>query len=359
MISTGIWHFADSLPAVAPHNRITLGEGHTPLIASSSIGAELGLSQLYFKLESLNPTGSYKDRISAMALSLAKQSGKTACIGTTSGNAGASIAAYAAKAGIPYHVYVQENIIPAKLEQVLVHQAHVYKVKGLGFDPAIGTKVFEQVRDKAIRNNWEAVITAFAYAPLAMEAVQTIAWEIADQLGVPDAVFVPVGGGGLFSGIYKGFHRICEQNKASKLPRMGACQSAGCSNLVRGWQQGLGQPAAGASTSMISGIQVSNPPDADIAFEALDSSQGVGSIVADEETWKWQRELARREGIYCEPAGAISLAGLVQAVETGRINRTDKIVCIVSGAGYKDLEQQRLMVQEAAATIPLYDADQL
>src|SRR5690606_24098391 len=114
-------------------------------------------------------------------------------------------AAYAARAGLTYHVYVQENIIPAKLEQIMVHKAEAYKVRGLGFDPEIGTKVFETVRRKATAQRWEPVITAFAYAPLAMQAVKTISWEIHDALGIPNAVFVPVGGGGLLSGIFEGF----------------------------------------------------------------------------------------------------------------------------------------------------------
>ncbi|MEF2245144.1 pyridoxal-phosphate dependent enzyme [Paenibacillus sp. IITD108] len=359
MGSQGIWKYAQYLPSVAEENRITLGEGHTPLIPSVSIGKELGLTNLYFKLESLNPTGSYKDRISALALSLAKQAGKTACIGTTSGNAGASLAAYAARAGLPYYVYVQENIIPAKLEQIVVHQAKVFKVKGMGYSPEIGTKVFEMVREKAERNNWEPAITAFAYAPKAMEAVKTIAWDIQKKLGfTPDAVFSPVGGGGLFSGIYYGFRDLLLRNSADKLPRMVACQSAGCSNLVRGYNEGLGRPASGSSTSLISGIQVPSPPDASIAFEALRESNGFGEVIEDTLTWKWQEELAAKEGIYAEPAGAIALASVVQAMKAGKLNPHDKIVCIVSGAGYKDVDRQHNMVAPFM-DLPLHDLEQL
>jgi threonine synthase len=353
----GIWSYADRLPAVAPEHRVTMGEGHTPLVRSAAIGREIGLRNLYFKLESLNPTGSYKDRIAALALSLAKQAGKTACIGTSSGNAGASMAAYAARAGLTYHVYVQENIIPAKLEQILVHRARAYRVKGMGFDPDIGTRVFEKVREKAASRNWELAVTAYAYAPLAMEGVKTIAWEIGEAIGAADAVFVPVGGGGLFVGIHRGFREALADG-GGRLPRMVACQSAGCSNLVRGYELGLGRPAPGPSTSRISGIQVPSPPDAVPAFAALRESGGFGLAIDDERTWYWQEQLACKEGIFCEPAGAIALAGAVHALQEGRIAPSDTVVCIVSGAGFKDLDRQRAMAA-AHSDIPLLQVDEL
>lgn len=352
----GIWSYADRLPRVSAPNRVTLGEGRVPLVRSERIGAKLGLPELYFKLESLNPTGSYKDRISAMALALAKEQGKTACIGTTSGNAGASVAAYAARAGLPYHVYVQENIVQSKLEQILVHRAHVYKVRGMGFNPAVGSKVFETVRAKAEAKGWEAVITAFAYAPLAMEAVKTIAFEIHEEIGTPDAVFVPVGGGGLYAGIHRGFRELRDDGQASRLPAVAACQSVGCANLVRAWEQGLERPLAGDSTSLISGIQVPNPPDADLVFAALRENGGFGTALEDADTWRWQEELAVQEGIFCEPAGAIGMAGVARALAEGRIGRDDNVVVIISGAGYKDMQRARVMT-EPYANVQLIEAD--
>lgn len=354
----GIWSYRNALPTVPPEHRVTLGEGRTPLIRSAAIGEAIGLPNLYFKLESLNPTGSYKDRISAMAVSLAKANGKSACIGTTSGNAGASFAAYAARSGLTYHVYVQENIVPAKLEQILVHRAQVRKVRGLGFDPVIGAKVFDTVQRKASENRWEPAITAFAYAPLAMEAVKTISWEIRDDLGVPDAVFVPVGGGGLLAGIYGGFRDLLAAGKEERTPRMAACQSVGCSNVVSGFEDGSGRPAPGHSTSQISGIQVPNPPDAELVFRALAESAGFGIALEDETTWRWQEELAAKEGIFAEPAGAIALAGAAQAAKEGRLRREDTVVCIVSGAGYKDADRLHRMVAPHLA-LPLQEADRL
>ncbi len=354
----GIWKYANRLPGVSPNNRVTMGEGQVPLVKSVSIGAELGIQELYFKLESSNPTGSYKDRIAALGVSLAKEEGKSACIGTTSGNAGASIAAYAARGGLDYHVYVQENIVTSKLEQILVYGAQVYKVRGMGFSSAIGAQVFELVRERARSNSWEPLITAFAYAPYAMEAVKTIAYELHEEIGTPDAVFVPVGGGGLFAGIHRGFQDLLQTGQVTQLPRMAACQSIGCSNLVKGWEQGIDKPVTGDSTSRISGIQVPSPPDADLVFAGLKESNGIGLSIEDEVTWSWQEQLAVKEGIFCEPAAAISMAGLAQAVQNGQIRPTDRVVCIISGAGYKDSARGSAMVAPRIG-LPLHDVEEL
>ncbi|MFD0713543.1 pyridoxal-phosphate dependent enzyme [Paenibacillus sp. GCM10027626] len=353
----GIWAYSDHLPAVAEHNRVSLGEGQSPLVKSVRIGQELGLPNLYFKLESLNPTGSYKDRISAMAVSLAKEHGSKGCVGTTSGNAGGSIAAYAARAGVKYHVYVQENIVASKLEPMIVHQADIIRVKDFGFEPEVGNRVFRKVLENAEQHNWELAITAYAFAPLAMEAVKTIAYEVAERL-TADAVFIPVGGGGLLTGIYKGYADLVQETAMKQLPKLIACQSTGCANVANAWKQGLTEPAAGASTAKISGIQVPNPPDGAQALQALRASGGFAEAVPDEDTWYWQEQLAVKEGIFCEPAGAIALASAVQALKAGRIAADEQIVCLVSGAGYKDADRMSAIVKKAAE-VPLKTVDEL
>ncbi|SDD24410.1 threonine synthase [Paenibacillus sp. UNCCL117] len=359
-LEQGIWKYGSRLPGVSEDCRITLGEGRTPLVPSAGIGHDIGLESLYFKLEALNPTGSYKDRISALGVSLAKESGKTGCIGTTSGNAGASIAAYAARAGLKYQVFVQENIVPSKLEQVRIHRASITRVRGFGFDPAIGERVFHHVLRTAEAHNRQLMVTAYAYAPEAMEAVKTIAYEIAEAMpeGGPDAVFVPVGGGGLLSGIACGFAELREEGSFGGMPRMAACQSAGCANVAKAWRLGLSEPVPGPSVSRISGIQVPNPPDAGLVLGHLAQSNGFAEAVEDEQTWYWQERLAEREGIFCEPAGAIALAGVVQALREGRIDKRAKVVCIVSGAGYKDAERMGAMAS-AAPDIPCLSVDEL
>lgn len=355
----GIWKYERQIPEIMERNRITLGEGQTPLIKSTRIGPEVGLTNLYFKLESLNPTGSYKDRISALGVSLAKERGLTACIGTTSGNAGGSIAAYAARAGLNYHVYVQENIVASKLEPMIVHRASIVKVKGFGFNPEVGNRVFAKVLKNAQSRNLELLITAYAYAPEAMEAVKTIAYELTEE-GAEDAdvVFMPAGGGGLLTGIYRGYRDLLEDGAIRCLPKLVACQSTGCANIAKAWQLGLDKPVDGASTAMISGIQVPNPPDGVQALQALQHSGGFAEALPDADTWHWQEQLAVKEGIFCEPAGAIALAGAIQAAKEGRIGRNANVVCIVSGAGYKDVDRMGAMVKQLP-DIPMIDADEL
>ncbi len=358
-LKQGIWKYGKHLPQVSEANQVTMGEGQVPLIHSVGIGKELGLEHLYFKMESLNPTGSYKDRISAMGVSIAREKGRLACVGTTSGNAGASIAAYAARAGLDYNVYVQENIVESKLEQMIIHQANITKVQGFGYKPEIGNQVFAKVQEKARMNDWEMLITAYAFAPLAMEAVKTIAYELAEDLPEgADAVFVPVGCGGLYTGIFRGFSDLLADKAIQRQPRMVACQSAGCANVAKAWKLDLDEPVAGESNSRISGIQVPNPPDAKAVLQGIRQSGGFAEAIEDELTWYWQERLAQSEGIFCEPAGAIALAGVAQALQDGMLSPDSRVICIVSGAGYKDAARVRQMVS-LAPSIPMFQADEL
>ncbi|GGD99169.1 pyridoxal-phosphate dependent enzyme [Paenibacillus nasutitermitis] len=359
--ATGIWRFAKWLPAVPSNQRITLGEGNTPLVASRSLGKELGLSALHFKLEGANPTGSYKDRISALGVSLALTKGKVGCIGTSSGNAGASAAAYAARAGIPYYLYVLENILQAKMVQAALHKASITRIQGFGVSAEIGDRVFEWIEEQAKERNLETMITAYKYNANAMEAVKTISFELAQQLAfcpAPDAVFIPVGGGGLYAGISNGFRHLRQLGRIDSIPQLAAVQSAGCSNIVRAWTNGEAVPAPGDSTSMISGLQVPNPPDGERVLESLISKEGFGVSVSDSDVWYWQERLAAQEGIWCEPAAALSLAGVAEAVKDGRLKAGSSAVCILTGAGYKDGERAVAMagVQE---NIPLVDINRL
>ncbi len=356
----GIWRYADLLPEVGTEHQITMGEGGTPLIASRRIAAELGLSSLYFKLEGSNPTGSYKDRISALGVSRALQRGRVGCIGTSSGNAGASAAAYAARAGLPYALLVLEQIAETKLMQAALHDAQIIKVKGFGTSAEVGDRVFRFIEEQAESLDREVMITAFRYNPVAMEAVKTIAFELLEKFGekLPDAVFAPVGGGGLFTGIWKGFKELHDRQWIGRMPLMAAVQSEGCSNIARAWQAGDDRPAPGDSTSGISGLQVPNPPDGELVLKGLKEDGGFAVAVSDEEAWAWQERLAAEEGIWCEPAAAVSLAGVKRALDEGRLTPGGSAVCILTGAGYKDVQRGQAMLR-AKSEIPLLGMDEL
>lgn len=352
MKEEGIWKYASYFPAIDQQNRISIGEGNTPLIRSRRIGPELGLNNLYFKLESANPTGSYKDRIAALGVSWALEQGKEACIGTTSGNAGAAIAAYAAKAGLPYHLLVLEHIVEEKLQQALVYGPDIKKIQGFGEYEQVGNQVFEYIINESAKKNWEVLITAFQFNPIAMLGVSTISFELWHQLGnrAPDAIFVPVGGGGLFTGISLGFEQLSgggTREDKLRSTSIVAVQSEGCANIVKAWREGLAVPVSGDSASQISGLQVPNPPDGKQVLDVLNRGNGWGHTVHDQDVWRWQETLAVQEGIFCEAAAAISLAGVEQSIQEGRLDDPDQmIVCIISGAGWKDGSRMRELTKK-------------
>jgi threonine synthase len=327
------------------------------LVRSRKIAKRLNVGELYFKLEGANPTGSYKDRIAAIGVSWALANHRPACIGTTSGNAGAAYAAYAAVADLPYHLFVLEHMAEAKLAQVLAYGAAVRKVKGFGTYSEVGDRVFAHILNEVRDKNWESTITAFRCNPYAMEGVKTIAFELAEQLGgPPTAVYSPVGGAGLYVGIWRGFDDLHRLGAIAHKPHMTAVQSAGCSNVVRAYQAGERVPAPGDSTSLISGLQVPNPPDGSVALDIMARGEGSAIAVADEEIWEAQRMLAEEEGIFCEPAAATALAGLIRASREGA-QRAERVVCIVSGTGFKD--GKRLLEMVAHKTVPLLESDRL
>ncbi|WP_309120324.1 pyridoxal-phosphate dependent enzyme [Paenibacillus sp.] len=353
----GIWKYHRLLPKVPSKQRMYLGEGETPLIRSVSLAKRLGI-ELYFKYEGSNPTGSYKDRIAAMGLSWALANGREACIGTTSGNAGAAVAAYAARAGIPYHLYVLEHMAETKLSQVLVHNALVRKVAGFGVSPQVGDLVFKRIFEAARLRDWEVMVTAFRYNPYAMEGVKTIAFELAEQMeSVPTQVYTAAGGAGLFVGVWKGFDELFRFGSIPSKPKMIAVQSSGCSNIATAYEAGHEQPVSAPSTSQISGLQVPNPPDGKVALSVMLSGDGAALSVEDEEIWKVQQMLAEEEGIFCEPAGAASVAGMIKSLEGREGRRLERVVCIISGAGFKDSARLSEMVR--GKRVPLLQAEEL
>ena len=353
----GVWKYWRLLPRVEAGKRLSLGEGNTPLVKSAYLGKQLGIDELYFKLEGSNPTGSYKDRIAAVGLSWAVSQGKAACIGTSSGNAGAAAAAYAARAGIRYHLAVLEQIVPAKLSQALLHRPTVYRIASFGTDPAVGQQVFDFITEVAQTNEWEVMITAFRCNPYAMEGVKTISFEIAQRLGTaPSAVYVPAGGAGLFVGVHKGFHELHELKLTDRKPKVTAVQPEGCSNIVKAYEAGLDHPVAGPSTTDISGLQVPNPPDGSLALKIMHQGDGAAISVSDEEIYDAQRLLAEKEGIFCEPASAAAAAGLIRACQTEKPDPSAKVVCVLTGHGLKD---DRMMAATVRShSLPLLKVDE-
>ena len=226
----GIWRYAARLPLIDHAHIVSLGEGDTPLLPSARLGQDIGMPRLYFKNEGLNPTGSYKDRIAAVGISLLRELGKRAWVAISSGNAGASLSAYGTRAGVDGYLFTLERAPRAKIAQIIAYGPQLMTVRGLGYDPQIEARTWSSVPKICEINDWLMLITARRLSPQSMEGAKTIAYEICQQMkGVaPDVVYVPVGGGGLLSSIWKGFREWKAAGQLDRLPRMVAIQPEGC-----------------------------------------------------------------------------------------------------------------------------------
>lgn len=341
----GIWRYASHLPLADLHYAVSLGEGNTPLLRAARIGTELGLPELYFKLEGSNPTGSYKDRIAAVGISRLLALGKRGWAATSSGNAGAAIAAYGARAGVSGYLFTVEKYAKAKVAQILAYGPQAWAVERLGYDPEVEAATWANIRQLCAANALLMLVTARAFSPHAMEGVKTIAYEVCQQMGAPDVVYVPTGGGGLLSGSWKGFLEAKAAGWIDRLPRMVAIQAQGCDAITQAWQAGRPvQPIPGCS-SAISGIQLTAPPDGDLVLQALRESSGWALSVSDEATYHAQAALAHQEGLFVEPAAAITLAAVRADRASGRLKGTERVACWLTGSGFKDANAVQRMIE--------------
>lgn len=340
----GIWGYGARLPVRDPARAVTLGEGNTPLLRSVRLGDELGLPNLHFKIEGANPTGSYKDRIAAVGIARLCDLGKRAWAATSSGNAGAAIAAYGVRAGLDGYLFTLEKAARAKIAQILAYGPRVFAVARLGYDPEVEQATWRNIAAICDANGWGMLVTARRFSPHAMEGVKTIAYELCEQPGgAPDVVYVPVGGGGLLSTVWKGFVEWRASGKAESLPKIVAAQPAGCDGITQAWLAGRAVTPIDGCTSTISGLQLTAPPDGDLVLRALRESGGWATSVPDDTTYAAQADLATREGIFAEPAAAITLAALRADLAAGRLNGGERVVCLLTGIGFKDsIALQRL-----------------
>lgn len=317
--------------------QLTLGEGNTPLIRSKRIGQLLGMDQLYFKLEQLNPTGSYKDRFAAMAVSGLQAKEASFFLATSSGNTGAALAAYAAAAGMQCFLAIVDGAPSGKISQMGIYGAQLFMIRDFGITEAVTTGLMEALATLAAHYHTRVEISAYKYAPVGMAGVQTIAYELAETLGTIDQVFVPAGGGGLMLATVKGFQRWKERYPEFDIPVVCCVQPEGNNTIAGALMDPLqGIKALKKSSTAVSGLQVPNILDGDMIKESAGQVPLNGALVQDAEVYQCQQELARYEGIYCEPAGAVALAGLKEALRLKRVRRSNRVVCLVTGHGFKD-----------------------
>lgn len=328
-----IWTYKNHLPEVAEQHRILLGEGQTPLVRSKSIGPRLGLPHLYFKLENLNPTGSYKDRFAAVLTATMNAAGQKVCIATSSGNTGAALAAYCAAADMHCLLVVVDGAPMPKVRQMQLYGAEIMMVKGFGKDPAVTTGVFNILERICAAQQLPLPVSAYRYCPAGMQGVQTMAYEILEDLQSSlHHIFVPAGGGGLTLAIAKG---LAQYNAAA---RVNCVQPDGNDTIATALRTGAAEArAVTASTTRVSGLQVASVIDGNEVIGHCRASNGNGYTVSDTDVFKWQQELAQTEGIFTEPAGAVALAGLEDALKRKEVAPHETVVCLVTGSGFKDM----------------------
>lgn len=335
---SSIWKYQPLLPTIGIDHRILLGEGQTPLIKSKLIGKELGIPELYFKLENLNPSGSYKDRFAAMFISRLKSRSIPICLATSSGNTGAALAAYCAAAKIKCILAIVDGAPLAKIKQMQLYGASTYMIKDFGKDMKVTKDVFNFLQTTAASLDIPLPISAYLYCSDGMEGVQTISYELMEEERSFDQIFSPAGGGGLTLAIAKGVQIYAADQLELGLPKVNCVQPEGNDTIATVLRNKTGKAIAiPYSATKISGLQVPNVLDGDSVIDECIRLKGNGYVVPDQLVFEFQRDLALKEGIFCEPAGAVSLTGLAVALEKKEVGSNEKVVCIITGSGFKDM----------------------
>ena len=315
--------YRDRLPVSDDTRLISLGEGNTPLIRLNNIPKVLGKDiDIYVKYEGLNPTGSFKDRGMTMAVTKAVEEGSKAIICASTGNTSAAAAAYAARAGITAFVLIPEGKIAlGKLAQAMMHGAVVIQIKG-NFDD--GMELVKQVGKDA------PVTIVNSINPYRLQGQKTAAFEIVEELGfAPDFHCIPVGNAGNITAHWMGYSEYHENGIVNSRPKMVGYQAAGSAPFMRG--EMVDNPETVATAIRIGHLQ-----SWDKAWVVREESDGWFDECTDEVILAAQKLLAEKEGIFCEPASAISLAGAMMDIESGKIPEGSKIVCTLTGHGLKD-----------------------
>ncbi|CAN5638813.1 threonine synthase [soil metagenome] len=317
------------LPLTDATPPLSLGEGFTPLVHARELGRQMGVPLLHLKVEGMNPTGSFKDRGMVLAVSKALEEGATAIICASTGNTAASAAAYGATAGVDVVVVLPAGQIAlGKLVAAQVAGARVVAVDG-SFDEAL--KVVRRLIEGGEAGRPVTLVNSVN--PYRLEGQKTAAFEVCEDLGgAPDYLAIPVGNAGNISAYWRGFTDYRNAGFIESRPRMLGFQAEGAAPLVLGHVVEKPQTVATA-------IRIGDPASADLARAARDESGGAIEAVSDDEILAAYRDLARLEGVFCEPASAASVAGVRKLAAGGRIDPGATIVCVLTGHGLKDPDQ--------------------
>ena len=347
-----IWRWFEFFPVESRSSIVSLGEGYTPLIQSFRLSEKLGLSHLYLKNDTLLPTGSLKDRSNSVGLSRAKELSFSTAAVISTGNAAASVAAYAAAAGLKSVVMVPEGTSSAKVLQAVAYGATVVVVQG-SFDEDVA----RLYKDALKEFGWYDCLSSNPYRD---EGKKSYAYEMLDQLDgeVPDWVIHPTAGGTGLYAMWKGYNELLKLGWIKKLPRLVAAQSDAAAPLVRSFEKGLAEvEPVRARDTIAESIQVGNPISGGWrALEALRASRGTAVALSDGEIIEAQSVLARFAGIFAEPAGSISVAAAWKLLKQGVIRKDDHVVCNITGHGLKQPSAIRVSDEELRPIPPTLES---
>jgi threonine synthase len=324
-----LWRrFATLLPQEDQARIVSLDEGSTPFVRSDRLAARFGVKALHFKLESSNPTGSFKDRQVSVGMSKARELGRD-CFGTaSSGNVGVAVSAYAARAGGRAYVWVSSSVPAAKRQQIQIYGAQLFLTpESTPQNMAANYAFFTGMQSFCVSRGMVPMVTARPVNPYMIEGAKTAAFEVVAALGrVPDRYFAPVGGGGLFGSSWKGFQELVQVGLADGVPVMEGTQ------MLKGHVpvDRLDDPAYDSPIYY-------RPLDGRWAWQAIQATGGRLRLAGPEAIRAGQADLARHEGIFAEPQGITAYAGLLQAWQEGTLRASDVVVCVITGIGLKDM----------------------
>jgi len=326
----GLWRFRAVLP-VDSDDPVSMGEGDTPVVHLRVLGERLGLPHLYAKLEFFSPTASFKDRGTTAMVTKAREVGVRRLVEDSSGNAGASIAAYCARAGIEASIYVPQSAPAAKKAQIAFYGAEVVPIGGTRDD------VTEAAMGRCRLDG--AYYGSHNWNPFFLEGTKTFAYEVAEQFDYnpPEHIVVPVGNGSLFLGSWRGFGELKELGLLERLPKMHVAQATGCMPIVDALERELERTEVIPTFPTVAGgISIGRPSRGQMIVSAARSSGGSGAAAPDQDILRFQRDLATLEGIFCEPTSATAFAVLPRLLQQGAIRSEDRVLVAVTGMGLKD-----------------------
>jgi threonine synthase len=329
-----LWRYHDVLPLDDLEDRVTLGEGFTPLLAARGLGARAGIPSLFVKDEAGNPTGSFKARGLAVAVSMAKALGASEVCLPSAGNAGGALAAYAARGGLRAHVFMPSDAPRAFLMEAEAYGAHVETVDGLITDA--GKVCAERARE----HGWFECATL--KEPYRLEGKKTMGYEIAEQMGwkLPDAILYPTGGGTGLIGMWKAFEEMEAMGfVGAKRPRMYAVQAEGCAPIVKAFSEGLDEaPMWEGARTLAHGLRVPKALGDFLMLRALRKSHGAGVAVSEAEIVAGVKEAGSSEGLFVAPEGGACVAALHKLKASGHLSADDTVVIFNTGTGLKYVE---------------------